>query len=111
MELNPHPLLRIPKYLAIFYLIKFNGSTEELLVIFYKPLGCLRVLDKHKGHKYLIPANYPVVRKALAFSNLERIVLNIENQQNQLYPLFDGRDIKDWWYFFEKADLARQRRN
>ena len=94
-----------------FLSYEFNGSTRESLIIFYKPPGCLRVLDKNKGHKYLIPANYPEVRQALAFSDLERIILNIEDQQNQFYPLFDGRDIKDWCYFFEKADLARQRRN
>ncbi|HNK63670.1 MAG TPA: hypothetical protein PKL78_09190 [Anaerolineales bacterium] len=82
----------------------FYGNTDNILVVNYEPPGCFRVVDPEieSGNRLLSPS----VRDVAAYSN-QRVILM--EKQNQLPSQFYGSEPeKDWCYYFEQADLARQ---
>jgi hypothetical protein len=50
-----------------------------------------------------------LILEALPYSNLDRIVLEPEREANLPVNVFGPVPETDWCYFFERADLARQR--
>jgi hypothetical protein len=83
----------------------FYGNTSNILVIHYQPPGCFRVIDSEvEGNNRLLP---PAVRDVARYSNQSVILLDGQNQlPGQLYG---SEPSHGWCYFFEKADLARQK--
>jgi hypothetical protein len=84
----------------------FKGSPSQVLVIYNQPPACLRVLDDE--HHHYFPALPPEVKAVLPFSNLEQIQTSPDTPAT-LPPPFDPETETSWCFFFEKADLARQR--
>ncbi|NOH02039.1 MAG: hypothetical protein HND47_08785 [Chloroflexi bacterium] len=85
----------------------FRGNTSNILVINYEPPGCFRVIDPEvEAENRLLP---PAVRDVARYSNPGVILFQ---KQNQLPgPFYGGEPEKDWCYYFEQADLARQKKD
>lgn len=81
----------------------FVGNSENVLLIYYDPPACLRVLDPR------IDQNYPQLPELLAGqlgrSNLERI---IPEGESRALPFWGSSEVPSWCYYYETADLARQ---
>ncbi len=85
----------------------FTGSTDNVVVLFYSPPGCLRVLDPTRDTNLeIMPGE---LLNAVHLSNLDRIITD-QNQQVRLPEGIFGKQVEhqNWCYYFEKADLARQ---
>jgi hypothetical protein len=81
----------------------FKGSTSKIVVFTFAPPSCLRILDPGRPHEY------PEMNSeltAVAPLSLPNLILS------EPEPLLSGwmptQSSKDWCYYFEKADLARQ---
>lgn len=85
----------------------FYGTTDKLLVVYYQPPGCLRVLDFE--HPDRLPEDFPVrMHPALMLSKLSLIRTSPEQRATPPLHLFDETDGETWCLFFEEADLAAQ---
>lgn len=83
----------------------FYGNTDNILVVNFEPPGCFRVVDAEveQGNRLLPPA----VRDVAPYSNQSVILFE---KQSQLPVQFYGSEPEeDWCYYFEQADLARQK--
>jgi hypothetical protein len=90
----------------VYRFYPFESSAEQSLVIYHHPPACLRVMDDEKQHYFpLLPS---FVKDLLPYSNPGQIVSNAETPK--LPDFFNTIPIpENWCYYFEKADLARQR--
>jgi len=88
--------------------LHFSGTTDKLLVVYYQPPGCLRVLDN--ASPYSIPEDFPQeMIPALPFSNLNVIQTEKSKRATPPLHLFDMPPEESWCFYFEQADLAGQR--
>lgn len=89
-----------------YRLLEFKGSLDDVIVLYHKPPGCLRVLHP------IFDAHYPhlpvLIAGALPFSNLNRIMVKPDTEANLPTHIFGTAPEPGWCYYFEKADLARQ---
>ena len=86
----------------------FDGSTNNVLVIRYKPPGCLQILDPIYTNAGVIPNLSQMEADQIPLSNLNQIITNPEKAGNPPLHIFSIKEELNWCYFFEKADLARQ---
>lgn len=87
--------------------LRFSGSTDQLLVVYYSPPGCLRVLDENNPDR--IPSTFPQeMMAALPLSKLSMIITDSEIQAEPPEHLFDLEPVDSWCRYFEEADLASQ---
>ncbi|HPH96195.1 MAG TPA: hypothetical protein PKW33_06740 [Anaerolineaceae bacterium] len=86
----------------------FTGSTSSMVAVFYAPWACLRVLDPLiDGDNRKLPVE---IAQASAWSR--RGLVLPEGEGARMVPELAGAEpSNDWCYYFEKAELARQRRN
>ncbi|MBI2332605.1 MAG: hypothetical protein HYU84_10685 [Chloroflexi bacterium] len=83
----------------------FYGNTDNILVVNFEPPGCFRVIDPEvEVDNRLLP---PAVRDVAQVSN--QIVILFEKQNQLPGPLYRGEREIDWCYYFEQAELARQK--
>jgi len=82
----------------------FEGSTSQVLALFYSPPGCVHVLD------VLLDDSMPNLPRSLsAWVPLSRLDLILtQTPLPRTPPFFPDEPSHDWCYYFEKADLARQ---
>jgi hypothetical protein len=87
------------------YLVRiFDGNTSQVVVIYFSPPGCLRVLDPEiDSQNKLLP---PVMRAAAALNNYSTI--RTDSPAEVPMALFGPESGHGWCYYFEQADLARQ---
>lgn len=86
-------------YLATY----FKGNTSRMVVLFYAPPGCLRVLDPEIDPlNKLLP---PDLRAAAALSNPALIGAQTGLS---LPPFYQPEPTRGWCYIFSAAELARQ---
>jgi hypothetical protein len=111
-------------YSDAYLLADFKGSTNQVLVLYFNPPSCLRILDpKYDRYTAFFPIYTtthglpvvtnpqvlsPLAAKALPLSNMETITTKPEHSARPPSFLFDPEPSTSWCYFFEKADLARQ---
>jgi len=82
----------------------FHGSTSQVVVVYFSPPGCLRVLDPVlDGDNHLIPE---LMRQAASLSLTDPILMDEAAHMPQVYG---AEPPHRWCYYFEKAELARQR--
>ncbi len=87
----------------------FSGSSSNIIVYKYFQSGCLRIMDPiYTNEKALAPEVSPSLRNAVPYSSLDRILVSSENAKVPQDPDFGSEPLRDWCYYFEKADLARQ---
>ena len=85
----------------------FSGSTDQLLVVYYQPPGCLRVLDYE--HPERLPEDFPeAMLPALPLSKPGLIVTSPAEPAMPPLHLFEEEDSETWCLYFEEADLAAQ---
>ncbi len=87
--------------------VQFEGSTSEALVVFYSPPGCLRILDPQRdGDLPIFPAE---IERAMKISNLQQVILNPAQPAQPPSEIFGAPPVSNWCYYFQHAELARQR--
>ncbi len=88
--------------------VQFTGSTDQILVVYYEPPGCLRVLDD--AHPERIPQDFPDrMLPALSLSNLSLIQTDAEGNVTPPLNLFEMDSEETWCMYFESAELEAQR--
>jgi hypothetical protein len=89
-----------------FRTLKFEGSLDNTLVVYYKDSDCVRVI--HPDYDSYHPQFPELIADATPFSNLDQIVLKPEKNISLPANIFGPEPEQSWCYYFEKADLARQ---
>jgi hypothetical protein len=90
-----------------FRTFKFDGSSLDSLVVFYKPGAgrCLWVLSPDDSDNPELP---DLTNLALPVSNLNRIEDSPTSSNYPPVEFFGKEPQHDWCYYFQKADLAHQ---
>jgi hypothetical protein len=99
-------------YEAPYRFFRFRGSSEDVVLVHYRPGYCLRVFDPNsdEGDPRLTELS-ALADYALPYSNQALILPNPEEAARLPEDIF-GRELPpSWCYYFEKADLARQQGN
>lgn len=87
--------------------LHFSGSSDQILVVYTKPPGCLRVLDAVQTDR--IPNSLPEeMVAALPLSNLSLIRTDQSDRATPPAHLFETASTSTWCLYFEEADLAGQ---
>ena len=86
---------------------RFNGLSQDSLVIFYEPeqYECLWVLGPEGADIRALPE---ITRQVAPLSNLSRILTDSPEAQPVPTQIFGNEPAHTWCYYYEKADLARQ---
>jgi hypothetical protein len=85
----------------------YHGSTSNLLAVFYSPPGCLRILDPQVDSQ--LPVYPNDIDRLVSLSHIDQIVTAPEKAAQPPVDIFGQEPAASWCYYFEKADLARQR--
>jgi hypothetical protein len=89
----------------LFY--PFTGSLDDVLVLYNQPPSCTRVLSFDLHQQF--PGLPPEILAVLPYSNGSRIKASDANTAD-IPPFFPAVSRNgSWCYYFESADLARQR--
>jgi hypothetical protein len=87
--------------------LHFSGSTDKLLVVYYQPPGCLRVLSADDANR--IPETFPEeMRAALPLSNPSLIRTDATTRAEPPQNIFDLEETTSFCFIFQEADLAAQ---
>lgn len=86
---------------------QFHGSTDQIVVIYFQPPACLRVLDGEiEADNLFVPVD---IRKVAArLGSTDWILARPDRPAVLPGFLFDPEPAHGWCYYFEQADLARQ---
>ena len=87
--------------------VKFDGNTSNMIIFQQPGDGCLLLMDPN----YMSDDTYPGLPENLAKSiDLSNINQVERNGDNMAVPsrYFGPEPARDWCYYFEKAELARQ---
>jgi len=84
---------------------QFEGDTSQIVAFYYAPPGCLRLLDPEiDPYNRLIPDD-TLLRDAAYLSTTTPVFPKPIVQMPEIYEPAPSRN---WCYYFEQADLARQ---
>ncbi|NPV85556.1 MAG: hypothetical protein HPY45_06055 [Anaerolineae bacterium] len=84
---------------------RFQGNTSAMVLVYYNPPGCLRIVDAQEG--VLIPGLPPRLKDAAYLSRLD--LIDPQSNPPARPPKVVGAQPElAWCYFFEKAELAAQ---
>ncbi|MDK2981323.1 MAG: hypothetical protein PWQ55_1670 [Chloroflexota bacterium] len=88
-----------------FRIYTFTGSTDQMVLFYYSPPGCVHVVDPDlDGDNPLLPA---VLREYAASSRDD--LTSAEPRQNAVFFLPQtGSAPSSWCYYYEKASLAAE---
>jgi hypothetical protein len=84
----------------------FEGSTSQAIVVFYRPPGCLKVIDPQYDRS--LPDKPRYFRELLPLSRPELISAAGEPAARPPKQFFTAEPAPGWCYYFQKAELARQ---
>ncbi len=102
------------------YSAVFHGTTDRILLLLYSPPSCLRIIDPVYDREiplapYAVdaPATGTLVlprnlASAVSLSNPQTLISKKNAEFSPPTWLFGEEPERNWCYFFEKADLARQ---
>lgn len=87
----------------------FSGEVSDVVVYFYSPPGCLRILDPEQhGDLPIFPDSF---YEFIKYSHPKKILPSGNSIPYVQSEIFGQPIEKNWCYFFESADLARQDEN
>jgi hypothetical protein len=87
----------------------FHGSSDAMLVLYFQPPGCVRVIDAEvDAYNSLLP---PSLRETVPYTNTSLIVTDSQTQAEPPRSIFRKEPAQRWCYYFEKAELARQQQD
>ncbi|MBT3391909.1 MAG: hypothetical protein HN413_16035 [Chloroflexi bacterium] len=105
---DDEPVVAGSKYFASTYrFYPFHGAPEQSVVIYHRPPACLRVMDNDRDHYY--PQLPDFVKDTLPYSDPARILTEPNPNVSLPAMLMQYPQPENWCYYFELADLARQR--
>lgn len=84
---------------------QFEGNTSQALVFYYAPPGCLRLLDPEIDSINALLPEDSLLRDAVHLSTTTPILSQPVARMPEIY---NPEPSKNWCYYFERADLARQ---
>ncbi len=86
---------------------KFDGNTSNMVIIQQPGDGCLQVMDPQYVSEDAYPGLPGNLAKNIGNSNISQVE---RNGDNMAIPsrYFGPEPARDWCYYFEKAELARQ---
>jgi len=86
----------------------FNSSTSDMVVFYHPVPGCVRILDPVYANAETTPGMTFMLTDAIPLSNLSRVQVDADPAQPPEY-LFGAEPSPNWCYYYQKADLARQK--
>lgn len=89
----------------VYRSVHFAGNSADVLVFYYAPPACLRILDPELDP--LFPKLPEILAQQAPRSNLARIGAQPDRAVAE-FPFWSSAPDNSWCYYFEKADLARQ---
>lgn len=96
-----------PVFNAVYRFFPFHGAPHRSVVIYHHPPACLRVLDSARDIYFPLLPSY--VDEALPYSDTGLIITDPEKPAVLPPVMARLAQPKNWCYYFERADLARQR--
>lgn len=121
------PLEEQSDFVAPFRFFQFRGSSGDVVLLHYKPDACLRIMHPvyDAGHPDLLDAAYysqhPDAKRpaklhelsayALPYSDPSLIESNSYASAALPEEVMGAELARDWCFYFEKADLARQNKD
>jgi hypothetical protein len=84
--------------------VTFTGNPNQTMVAWFAPPNCLKIIDPNQTE--LVNA-LPIPSTAKLLAHVDPIISK-PAQAQQLPANIFGIQEKDWCYYFEQADLARQ---
>ncbi len=86
---------------------EFKADSEDVVVYYYAPPSCLRILDPEQHEEMLstLPDSY---RYFLKLSDTSRVITGGTAATFLQDEIFKEPIEQNWCYYFQKADLARQ---
>ena len=103
---NFDPDIRVQQpYRAAF----FDGSTSNSLVLFFTPPGCLKVVDPATDKR--MPQKPKFISDLMPLSKPALILTDPSIPARPPEEIFGREPEHGWCYYFEKAELARQKEN
>jgi len=100
-ELRPNLPVNVP-----FRTAEFQSSTSNTVVIYFPAQGCLKVLDPLYSNKKVFTDLPYSLTDTITLSDPARILTDAPPPALPSY--FGAQPEKNWCYFYEKAELARQ---
>jgi hypothetical protein len=87
--------------------VGFDGNTSDMVIIHQPGDGCLHVLDPRYANEAAYPGLPENLARNIVNSNIDQVG---QNGDNMAVPsrYFGPEPARDWCYYFEKAELARQ---
>jgi len=85
----------------------FNGSTSQALLFYYSPERCLKVIDSEKDVYW--PRKPGYIPYAVHLSKPGDVIIDSGTQAVPPVEYYGTEPEHDWCYYFEKAELARQK--
>lgn len=83
----------------------FNGNTSRVLAVYFKPPGCMRILDPEVDRVNRSIPEQSLMRFASRLTNYE--LISSEATARMPRPYYPEPE-HGWCYYFQKAELARQ---
>jgi len=87
--------------------MSFSGNMSQLLVFYFEPPRCVTIIDPGRGT--LLPDSPHFIPEALALSNPGLIITGADPPAAPPPHIFGPEPEHEWCYYFQKAELARQR--
>lgn len=106
------PLEEAAEYEAPYRFFRFRGSSGEVLLLHYEPDVCLRVFDPifDEGNPQLAEIS-ELAAYALSYTDVDLILTNPDQTARLPREVLGPGLPAGWCYYFEQAELARQKRD
>lgn len=88
----------------------FNGNTSNIIIIKKPADGCLRVFTQEDPtNEFYGKPDFGFWDSAIPLSNIDQIITESNESITMPEKFFGKEDRNHWCYFYEKADLAKQK--
>jgi hypothetical protein len=88
----------------------FTGNTSDVIAFYYTQTGCVNIVDPvFANENSTLPEFRLQLHPVIPYSKLNRIFTDPANPVTPASDNFGPEPVHDWCYYFEKADLARQK--
>ncbi len=89
---------------------QFDGSTDQVVALYYQPPACLRILDGQvEADNLFVPLQIRSV--AASLSSTRWIIPDLAQSAAPMAEYYGSEPAHGWCYYYEKADLARQQQD
>ena len=88
--------------------LSFHGNTSDSVAFYYSMPHCLRVMDAQISNSQEVPGLPYTLTQTFEISDPGRIITAPQLPARPPQPAFNRQPERQWCYYFEKADLARQ---